>query len=1184
MPRYMANPGDARPIFLLSLVVLTQHAMPVRASEDGSRSRLDLNGIWEFRMDPSDEGIRQQWFTPSIPYPDRIRVPGNWQAQGFGPARGHLRHDYQGKAWYRRSVRVPADWSGKRIWLHLGGVTNTAEVYVNGRKVGFVDGFLTPYEFDVTEAIKPNTEAVIACRVDSTGPAPVGMFNFIGRWGGLYRGAFLESRSDPAIDDVFVVPDVKSKTARVHITVRRRSSDGEWQGRVTAEAAPLAGGTASRTHVPVRFHSGQTDSEPAVLDLRIEDMHPWSPEDPFLYALTVTLMKEDMLLDVVRDRFGMRQFEVAPGGRLLLNGKPYFVRGIGDDSVEVITGTPHPDKQVFIDRIRRIKQYGFNGTRFLAHTPIKEYFEAADEVGFLVMGEGEIYNRDAARQVLPLLRKQVSLIAKACRNHPSWYVWSAGNEFFECQGPTPERTLMDYVLDAHATFKKLDPTRFFVASDGTDIFPTDIITQRAKFDTGPVPEQPFDGWIDEVAYFKRALSEAELAVLACAEGHPAAEEYVARVKSLQPSACWRLDETSPCKAADTSGHGLDGAYDPTMTASELNQPGSLERAAGNKAIRVNAQRTGVSLKTAAPSAFAKGNEPFSVSLWVRPAAFRKGDWGSPFSCGAAAERSGFIIALDGLDGTGHICLGQYGRNFLKSTSPLKAGQWNHIGVSHDGRITRLFLDGKPAGQAAVNLATVVVDGRIGGLIRFGPEASEYQKRPHIWHEFPNTYVGTLPDLTIADKWTGVFQDDRCISFHRQQVADLGIADRYVYARQRSIDLFYLYLKGTFEQARHSQTMDGYAYWCLTDFPGGPEGDMPFYGIFSTVYEPEKFPDPRPVLRFNRDTVLLIDAPAEQRILAADESRSVTVTLSHYGEKPISDGRLSWRVDASDVVRQQGTIDLPCVATGEVRPIGTVTLGPYRPEIGERLRLRVELTSSSCRQENEWDFWVFPARKRGLAGGSIVNLTASRAIDERYTAGPALSQQTQLVVTNRLSAQALDYLKQGGTVILLAEKGALACPKAFSFWPQWIRSTGTFVEKHPALDGFPHEGFCAFQFYRLFGDGLEALNITEKGSTEREKLTAIVWGLNQDANPRQGTDWANVANRWKLFRYGLVSEGRIGSGRILICSLRALAGMELRHPEAGYLLDCLISYAMSPTFAPTSPAMSVEECERIITVK
>ena len=84
----------------------------VGAAEPPARARLDLDGRWEFRMDPKDQGVSEQWFSADASYPDKITVPGCWQAQGFGEPREFLRHDYQGKAWYRRIVTVPADWKG----------------------------------------------------------------------------------------------------------------------------------------------------------------------------------------------------------------------------------------------------------------------------------------------------------------------------------------------------------------------------------------------------------------------------------------------------------------------------------------------------------------------------------------------------------------------------------------------------------------------------------------------------------------------------------------------------------------------------------------------------------------------------------------------------------------------------------------------------------------------------------------------------------------------------------------------------------------------------------------------------------------------------------------------------------------------------------------------------------------
>ena len=1156
----------------------------------GERARVDLCGPWDFRLDPQDQGVAERWFTAEAVYPDKIKVPGNWQTQGFGPQRGHLRNDYQGRAWYRRSVEIPADWAGRRIWLHLGGTSNTAEVYVNGKKVGVVEGFVTPYEFDISEFVQPGAAAVIACRVDSTGVAPVGMFNFIGRWGGLYRGVHLEARSDPAIDDLFVIPDLAQQTARVRVVLRRSRTDAAWQGDLAVRVSPCSGGGPEfQASGPIRFAPGQAESEPAIINVKIDPMRPWSPEDPFLYRVEVKLLAGGQCLDVVSDRFGMRQLTVGKGGVLLLNGRPYFIRGLGDDSVEVLTGTQYPDKSIYVNRLRMAKRYGFNGIRFLSNTPIKEYFEAADEVGMLILCEGQVYHKP--KEAIPLLKKQVERIVKAYRNHPSWYAFSAANELFECEGDKPKPDWIDYVRYAHAKFKELDPTRFFIGSEGADVFPTDIITKRAKMDPPPSPDQRFDGLIDEVAYFKRALSEAEVQKLA----DPSTPNYAEAVKALAPEAYWRLEEKGVGQAADSSGHGHHGVYEPTMEPGDFSQPGALKPASASTAIRTRPKSRGVDLPAAAASTFAAGIAPFSVSLWVRPDCFAPGDYGTPFSFGAPVRGRGFLIAEDGEKGLGHIRLGGYYKEFLVSAGAMSVGRWNHLAVVYDGTELKLYLNGKLDSKAKVQMDIVPQAGRIGSCITAGPvdpswqaEYEKYEKyagRPYLWHEFPNSYVGPFPDLSLVEKYTGVFIDNNCISYHRRQIAELGLTDRYPQIQRRSVDLFYLYLKEQFENARWRPTLDGYHYWCFTDYPGDVEGDMPTFGIFNTLYEPEKFPDPAPIVQFNRETVLLNRDGPWERVLAAGQPKQTTLAISHYGEQPIHNGRVVWTVQAGPQTLAQGVLAPVEVKVGEVKPIGEITLGPFPLSRAEHFRLVVHLDSEACQQTNHWDYWVFPAKNPDLGPVRIKNLTGSKTLDARYAVEPNISwEQAEVVLARRLTKQIAHQVASGKSLILLPDGQALARPRGIGFYANWIQSVGTWIEPHPALDGMPHDGFCAYQFYRLFGNGLAALNTTERGSPEREKSAPIISGMRQDYDPKVGKEWFQPTNRWKFYRYGILSEGRIGQGKILVCCLQVLEGVENGLPEAGYLLDCLVRYAASDRFTPSIPPLTLEELPQVFLVE
>jgi hypothetical protein len=1194
------------------------------AAERDAQVRQDLNGRWQFRLDPNDEGVAGQWFAAGVAYLDEIQVPGNWQAQGFGPSQEHIRHNYQGKAWYRRTVLPPAEWAGKRIWLCLGGVANTADVYVNGKKVGAVESGTVPCEFDVTDALKPDAENVIACHVDSTGPARGGLSNYVCRWGGLYREAHLEARSDPAVNDLFVIPDEKNRTARVQVTLARTAGGPEWKGQLRVRITPVTGGAAAEGQGEAAIAVGCQESDAATVHVAIPNMRPWSPEDPFLYDVEVSVLADGCAIDMVYDRFGMRQFEVGPGGVLMLNGRPYFVRGIGDDTVEVISGTQYPDKKIYIERLKQIKRYGFNGVRFLGNTPIPEYFQAADEVGVLVMAEGHEYTKD--KSTIPLLRKDVARIAKTYRNHPSWYIWSAGNELFACQGATPDREWMDYILFAHQEFKKLDPTRFFVASDGADVFPTDIVTQFGRFDGNrqiAAPEQPFHGLIDEVAYFKRALDDTELAKVADRKSGTGGE-YAKMIQSLRPSGYWRLDETSLAVALDSSGNNQLGTYDPTMTPDDLGRPGAIDPSESSRAIHTSAQRKGVRLKTLAGTAFAAENEPFSVSFWVNPDGFAPGDYGTPFSYGAAQKGGALVIAEDGGAGTGKLLLGRYDESFLLSNGALVAGQWNHIGITHDGSELTLYLNGKFDKREKVTMATVHADARIGGCVTrlmVGSMVNDqaYRERPQIWHEFPNAYIGPLPDLTAADKWTGVYQDPNCIANSRRHIADLGLSERYPAIRERSVEQFRGYLKHQFESARQSPTMDGYAYWCMTDYTAGPEGEMTTYGMFNTVYEPDKFPTPEPVLQFNRETVLLVDAGPADRVVESGKTRNVQLSISHYGAQPIVGGHALWTLQSGDKIVRQGAIEPIGAGVGEVKLLGTIALLcpalPMNPSAGstpansaatavsavesrslaasesiepsvsglaQRLRLLVRLESDACRQENQWDFWAFPAITGDLRGQPIVNRTGLKELDARYGIDANRPvEQARLVLANRATPEVMEDLSQGRSVLLLAEQGVLAHPGGFSFWPPYIRTSAAVIEEHPTLARFPHDGFCDFQFFRLFDGGLETIQSSDKGSIGRERLVPIVWGLSQDPDPSLGTDWFVPKNRWKMCRHTIICEGRVEGAKILVCSLRVIRGILAGQVEAGYLLDSLVRYTLSEQFAPAEPPVTLAEFSKLL---
>ena len=215
------------------------------------RSSLSLNGTWDFQMDPKNEGLTVmpgaelgKWFTADAAYSHRIEVPGCWQAQGFGPPNRHLRHDYQGKG------LVPAN---RKSSCRLDGKANLAshrrrqqlcrcirESPLGGRGGGLSDALRVRCHrahFGRGPKTSSSAESTAADRL----PSACSISWVAGA--GLYREVFLEERSDPVIDDLFVQPDVKNRRARTQVVLKRSTAGPAWKGELLVKIQPEKGGS-----------------------------------------------------------------------------------------------------------------------------------------------------------------------------------------------------------------------------------------------------------------------------------------------------------------------------------------------------------------------------------------------------------------------------------------------------------------------------------------------------------------------------------------------------------------------------------------------------------------------------------------------------------------------------------------------------------------------------------------------------------------------------------------------------------------------------------------------------------------------------------------------------------------------------------------------------------------------------
>ncbi|MGC4049738.1 MAG: glycoside hydrolase family 2 TIM barrel-domain containing protein [Paludibaculum sp.] len=196
-----------------------------------------------------------------------------------------------------------------------------------------------------------------------------------------------------------------------------------------------------------------------------------------MLTASIQLLDQGRPIDRLEQRFGYREVTTR-GGTILLNGKPLYLRGYGDDNVEVLTGFPPSSKQVFAERLKLSRSFGFNAVRFHSMTPPAAYFEAADEAGILVMAELPAAYTQYFFAHRDFLKRELTSALRAYRNHPSLLSLAFGNEFnLDWLKTDPERAeFLASIADFYKTAKQLAPATLILSNDGFDMRPTDMVS------------------------------------------------------------------------------------------------------------------------------------------------------------------------------------------------------------------------------------------------------------------------------------------------------------------------------------------------------------------------------------------------------------------------------------------------------------------------------------------------------------------------------------------------------------------------------------------------------------------------------------------------------------------------------------------------------------------------------------
>jgi hypothetical protein len=347
---------------------------------------------------------------------------------------------------------------------------------------------------------------------------------------------------------------------------------------------------------------------------------------------------------------------------------------------------------------------------------------------------------------------------------------------------------------------------------------------------------------------------------------------------------------------------------------------------------------------------------------------------------------------------------------------------------------------------------------------------------------------------------------------------------------------------------------GYHYWLIVDFPGGTgEGDSWEEGWFDYFWQPKGI-TPQDGQQINAAVLPLISAGVGDRTLWNDAKRPIDVIVSNFGDAAFNEVPLSWKLvaDGRTVASHTARVSVP---TGTVKNVSTIELGPLPSDSARKLDLVVEVDGKHA---NRWSFWSFP--RTGLLSKADIPVSSSVKWANVSRLYPFVGQATPtpahkgLVITSGLDEAALQHLRSGGRVWLMAERGQIQPRTEVSFFPAAGGAIGTAVSDHPALDGFPHDGFGGLQFYNLM-EGAVPVPLDDWPTDYHPILGGI------------RTTTGFLSKLKNLSRVGYVFEAKVGSGSLLVTTLRLREHFDEAYPEVIYLFDRLLRYATGPDFAP-----------------
>ena len=438
--------------------VQNQIARPEYPRPDWQRKEwLNLNGSWDFIFDQEDLGVTEAWYLADGPaFTRQIQVPFSW----VSPLSG-IGEDVKGIAWYSKMVRWAPQQKNDRVFLRFGAVDYHCELWVNQIEIGTHQGGYGSFEFDITDAWKPDEDNRIVLRVQDDDDA----YQTRGKQGygelrGIWQTVWLESRPQNYIASARFITHLDGTI------VAEGTIQALHKGKAKLRFA-FDGGAVDHS-VSIELSEG---SNTFLTAFQVESPNLWSPESPYLYEGELELRNDSAEIgeDRVFTYFGIREIGTAKyAGRdyrwITLNGEPVYLNGTLDQSFIPDGFFTFPSEEYIRDEIWRLKRLGLNFVRIhiKPEEPIKLYW--ADKLGVMVMEDMPCFWGEPDEKAREAYENEAKEIIARDFNHPSIISWVVFNEtwglFTKTEGERKYLpTTQEWVRSIYHWAKKEDPSR-----------------------------------------------------------------------------------------------------------------------------------------------------------------------------------------------------------------------------------------------------------------------------------------------------------------------------------------------------------------------------------------------------------------------------------------------------------------------------------------------------------------------------------------------------------------------------------------------------------------------------------------------------------------------------------------------------------------------------------------------------